>query len=161
MRAILDVLRVVPVGLVLIACHSQAAGTAPPTINEDLLSGDEMVDLCVNLHTNAAKYPDELTRMNLDLRAKYSPQFAQMLRDPELRKQAEATGVAETAADAASARERCTAFAKPEWGKPQPRNDVSRLEGCYALASCDAEMACIQPIVEPRFAYRAAHGQPH
>jgi hypothetical protein len=147
-----------PLAIALIGCRGQRGTTPPPPVT-DLLSQTEMVELCVELHTNAAACPTEFTKMNLDLRAKYSPEFAQQIADPETRRQAEAAGVAETAADAASARERCTEFAKPEWGKAQPRGDVDRLDACYALTSCDAKMACVQPIVEPRFAYRAANSQ--
>ncbi len=146
--------------LALVACRHQASTTAPATPPSATLSQAEMVDLCVNLHTNVAACPLEFTKMNLDLRAKYSPEFAQMMQDPAMRQAAETEGAAETKADAANARAQCSEFAKPEWGAPQPRTDLAKLDACYAMTNCAAQMQCIAPIVEPRFAYRAAHGQP-
>ncbi|HPH69185.1 MAG TPA: hypothetical protein PLF40_25705, partial [Kofleriaceae bacterium] len=86
--------------LALVACRHQASTTAPATPPSATLSQAEMVDLCVNLHTNVAACPLEFTKMNLDLRAKYSPEFAQMMQDPAMRQAAETEGAAETKADA-------------------------------------------------------------
>ncbi len=115
-----------------------------------------MVELCVTLHQKAEACPGEFVAMNVELRAKYSPEFARLLEDPEARLQIEAAGRAETLADAASARARCAEFAQPQWGPAQPRGDLARMEACYAQATCDARMACLRPFIEPRFAYRAA-----
>lgn len=148
-------------GSLFAGCHAKSTGTtAPPSPADPTLSQAEMVDLCVNLHSKAAVCPSEFTKLNIELRIKYSPEFAQMMQDPAIRQQAQDAGVAETSADAANARERCTEFAKPEWGAAQPRSDLARLETCYAMSSCDGKMQCLQPLIEPRFAHRAKHGQP-
>lgn len=149
-------------GSALAACHSKSSNpTVPPAGAADpTLSQPEMVDLCVNLHSKAAACPAEFTNLNIELRIKYSPEFAQMMQDPAVRQQAQAAGVAETSADAANARERCTEFAKPDWGAAQPRSDLARLDACYAMASCDDKMQCLRPLIEPRFAFRAAHDEP-
>jgi hypothetical protein len=155
-------LAVITAGSALAGCHSKSttASVPPAGAVDPTLSQAEMVDLCVNLHSKAAACPAEFTKLNIDLRIKYSPEFAQMMQDPAVRQQAQAEGVAETSADAANARERCTEFAKPEWGAAQPRSDLARLDTCYAMSSCDGKMQCLQPLIEPRFAYRATHGQP-
>jgi hypothetical protein len=132
---------------------------ASPPDASDLLSTAESIDLCVELHTQVRSCALEFTRLNLSLREAYSPEFAQKLREPGVREQVEAMGVAETDADAAQARERCTEFAKPQWGPPQPRADLARLQVCYAMPGCDDKMTCLRPIIEPRFAYRAQHPQ--
>jgi hypothetical protein len=120
-----------------------------------MLDNDGMVSACVRLHTAVQSCTPEFVGMNLDLRSQYSPEFASMMKDPAIRAEAENEGAAETAADAAQAPERCKEFAKPEWGPPQPKSDVAVLEGCYAKSSCAEKMACIKPIIEPRFAFRA------
>ena len=140
-------------------CHRNATPASVPPAAEPILSQAEMVDLCVNLHSKAAACPAEFTSLNIELRIKYSPEFAQLMQDPAVRQQAQAAGVTETSADAAIARERCAEFAQPAWGAAQPRSDLARLDACYALASCDAKMQCLQPLIEPRFAYRATHRQ--
>lgn len=143
-------------------------GATPPRTDDkakpvakDRLTQAEMVELCVTLHQKAAVCPGEFTDLNIDLRAKYVPEFARMVADPETRAKMRAAGIAETAADAANARERCEEFAQPAWGEPQPRGDLARLDTCYAIAECAGKMTCLRPIIEPRFAYRASHGEPH
>ncbi len=148
-------------GSLFAGCHSTSTGvTASPSAADPTLSQAEMVELCVNLHSKAAGCPSEFTKLNIELRIKYSPEFAQMMQDPAIRQQAQYAGVAETSTDAANARERCTEFAIPEWGAAQPRSDLARLDTCYAMSSCDGKMQCLQPLIKPRFAHRAKHGQP-
>ena len=153
----------ISVVLVLVGCGGTpppADHKPPPTASERLTQA-EMVGLCVTLHEKAAACPAEFTDLNIDLRAQYVPEFAQMIADPETRAKVRAAGIAETTADAANARERCEEFAKPSWGQPQPRADLARLDTCYGLAECAAKMTCLRPIIEPRFAYRAKHGEAH
>jgi hypothetical protein len=148
--------------LPLVIATSCGGAKSTTTQASATLSQPEMVDLCVTLHTKAAACPAEFARLNMGLREQYSPEFAAAMKDPEMRKQVEAEGAAETNADAANAKERCTEFAQPQWGPAAQRSDLARLDACYAEASCDAKMACLRPIIEPRFAYRAAHrGGPH
>jgi hypothetical protein len=152
---------------VAVGCGGSAAapasGAAPqPTDPETaaLLSQEEMVELCVTLHQKVEACPGEFVAMNVELRAKYDPELARLLEDPEARLQIEAAGRAETFADAASARQRCAEFAQPQWGPAQPRGDRARMDGCYAQATCGAQMTCLQPFIEPRFAYRAKQAAP-
>lgn len=119
-----------------------------------------MIALCERLHHEVAPCARAFVQMNLDLRARYSPELAAQLADPEAREAAEQAGMAETAQDAEHAHERCTEFAKPAWGPAQPRSDLARLDACYREASCAAKMSCLRPVIEPRFAYRAAHAGP-
>lgn len=116
-----------------------------------------MVGLCERLHREVVSCTREFVGLNIDLRIKYMPEFAERMADPEFRKAVEAEGAKETIDDAASAHERCVEFAKPAWGQPQPRTDLAALDGCYAQTACDAKMACLRPLIEPRFAYRAQH----
>jgi hypothetical protein len=155
MRSILF-MTVVSVG----ACGGKAA-PATTSQSSDLLTADEMVGLCVKLHTEVTSCAREFVGLNIDLRIQYSPQFADAMKDPAVRAQAEEEGAAETVADAANAQARCTEFARPEWGPAQPRADVATLDGCYAQPTCDAKMVCLRPLIEPRFAYRAEHDGPH
>jgi hypothetical protein len=142
--------------LLVAACRSSAPAPASPPLSEN-----EMIALCERLHHEVVPCAHEFVQLNLDLRAQYSPEFAAQLSDPEVRHAAEQAGEAETAQDAEHAHERCTEFAKPTWGPAQPRSDLARLDSCYREASCEAKMRCLRPVIEPRFAYRAAHGGPH
>ena len=119
-----------------------------------------MVALCERLHHEVVSCPREFVTLNLDLRSKYSPEFAQQISDPEVRSAAIEQGITETANDAAHAHEQCTEFAKPAWGPAQPRSDLEVLEGCYRQAACPERVECLRPVIEPRFAYRAAHDGP-
>ena len=125
-----------------------------------MLSSSEMVALCERLHHEVVSCPREFVTLNLDLRSKYSPEFAQQISDPEVRSAAIEQGITETANDAAHAHEQCTEFAKPAWGPAQPRSDLEVLEGCYRQAACPERVECLRPVIEPRFAYRAAHDGP-
>ncbi|MEZ4401943.1 MAG: hypothetical protein R3B06_18075 [Kofleriaceae bacterium] len=160
-RAVTATRVVVVTAALALACGGATKPAPAPPPAADLLSTDEMVELCVRLHTEVTTCAPEFVGLNLDLRAQYSPEFAQMIADPAVRAQVVAEGVAETAADAADAQARCTEFAQPAWGPAQPRADLATLEGCYAEPACDAKMACLRPVIEPRFAYRAAHDGPH
>lgn len=150
----------------LVAVLSELAGCGSSTSprpagpSPDLLSTSEMVTLCERLHHEVVSCAREFVTLNLDLRSMYSSEFAQQISDPAARTAAIEEGIAETASDAAHAQERCTEFAQPAWGPPQPRSDLEVLEGCYQQTACTAKMACLRPVIEPRFAYRAAHHGP-
>jgi hypothetical protein len=113
--------------------------------------------MCVRLHQEAARCPEDFTRLNLELRAKYVPEMAAALTDPAQRAAIEAQGVEETKADGAIAEERCKEFIKPEWGPPTPKADAAAADQCYQQADCGSRMSCLRPVIEPRYQYRAAH----
>lgn len=143
----------------IVSCGGGASKPAAPAASSDRrMTQDEMVEFCVTLHTKVQSCAAEFTAMNVDLRATYSPEFAAMVSDPAQRQQIIEEGTKESLADAASAQERCVEFAQPSWGEPQPVSDTARLDGCLAQSSCDAKMACLRPLVEPRFAFRARAG---
>lgn len=143
----------------LAACGGGGAKPATPGADPDrLMTQDEMVAFCVTLHSEVQSCAAEFTAMNVDLRATYSPEFAAMVSDPAQRQAIIEQGTQESLADAASAHERCVEFAQPSWGEPQPVGDTARLDACLAQPSCDAKMACLRPLVEPRFAFRARAG---
>jgi hypothetical protein len=145
--------------LVMSGCGSQAAATT--TSQPAMLSYDESVSVCERLHREALPCAAEFIDLNIELRMKYSPEFAQAMKDPATRKEVTEIGLQEVSRDAANARERCSEYAKPEWGPPQPRTDLAVFEACYAKPACPDKMACLRPVMEPRFKYRAEHGSPH
>jgi hypothetical protein len=139
----------------LAACGSNKPAASSAKAGGELLSREEMVPFCMRLHEQGAKCPQQFVAVNVDLRVQYDPQFAEMMKDPAIRAQAEQEGAAETASDAANAKARCEEFVQPAWGPEAPRSHAKAAEGCYAKATCEEKMACLKPIIEPRFAYRA------
>jgi len=126
-----------------------------------MLSYDESVALCERLHHEALACIPEFVELNIELRIKYSPEFAEAMKDPAARKEASEIGRRETVSDAGNAHARCQEFAKPEWGPPQPRTDLAVLESCYAKPACGDKISCLRPVSEPRFKYRAERHSRH
>lgn len=154
-------MRIVLASLMFVGCGSSTPSPTPRPSAADPLTTEEGIALCERLHREAVPCAREFIELNIDLRAKYSPQFAEAVKDPAVRAQAVEAGVAEAAHDAEHARERCTEYVKPQWGPPQPRSDLAVLDSCYAKASCADKMACLRPVIEPRFQYRAAREAEH
>jgi hypothetical protein len=143
--------------LVVLACggHASPSPSPPPASEPAMLSYDEMVALCERLHREAITCADELIDLNIELRMKYSPDFAEAMKDPAARKEAIQVGLTEVRSDATHAHERCSEYAKPDWGAAQPRSDLAVLDGCYAKPACADKIRCMRPVIEPRFKYRA------
>lgn len=148
---------------ILILVVSACGGRAPsnPSPAPATLSYDEMVSLCERLHREAIACAAEFIDLNIELRMKYSPEFADAMKDPAVRKEVTETGLKEVRDDAANAHERCSEYAKPEWGPPQPRGDLAVLDGCYAKQACADKVGCMRPVIEPRFKYRAERQPKH
>lgn len=147
--------------LVVVACGGGAPSSPSPAPEPATLSYDEMVALCERLHREAIACAAEFTDLNIELRMKYSPEFAEEMKDPAARKEVTEIGLKEMRDDAANAHKRCSEYAKPEWGAPQPRSDLAVLDGCYTKPACADKIGCMRPVIEPRFKYRAERQSKH
>ena len=155
-------MRAILIAVVMLGCGSHAAGpSSPPSSPPAVLSYDEGVALCERLHREAVPCAAEFIDLNIELRAKYSPEFAEAIKDPAARKEITEIGLQEVVKDAANVHERCSEYVKPEWGPPQPRADLAVLDACYAKPACPDKIECLRPVMEPRFKYRAEHHSPH
>jgi hypothetical protein len=141
--------------LLVVSCGGgQAPSKAPPSAT---LTTDQAITMCVQLHQQGARCAPEFAKLNLELRAKYVPEFATALADPAQRAAIEAEAIEEIKADGGPAvTERCTEFAKPSWGPLTPRGDAVAADLCYRKVTCDERMSCLRPVIEPRYQYRAA-----
>jgi hypothetical protein len=128
---------------------SSAAGTLAP---------EEATAHCVRLHEQLATCSGEFIDMNLDLRAKYFPEFAKQLASPEARAEIRKEGIAEAIADGTGPigprQERCKEYT--EHGPKVPRGEVAEAEACFQKASCAEKIACLRPSQEVRYSSRAA-----
>jgi hypothetical protein len=145
------------------AAPSQEAPRAQPApapaelAGTDNLPPDEALAFCVVLHEQLAACAGEFIDMNLDLRAKYFPPFAEEVANPTARAEMRKEGVAEAIADGTGPieprRDRCQQYVAH--GPKVPRSDVAESAGCFQKASCAEKIACLRPTQEARYAARA------
>jgi hypothetical protein len=133
-----------------------APASAQPALSDNL-PPDEAAAFCLVLHEQLAACAGEFIDMNLDLRAKYFPPFAQQVADPVARAEMRKEGVAEAIADGTgpieARRDRCQQYVAH--GPKVPRSDVAESTGCFQKASCAEKIACMRPTQEARYAARA------
>jgi hypothetical protein len=123
----------------------------------EVLSPEEATNHCVQLHEQLATCSGEFIDMNLELRARYFPPFAEKLANPADRAEIRKMGIAEAIADGTGPieprRERCKEYV--EHGPKVPRAEVAVAEGCFQKASCAEKIACLRPSQEERYSSRA------
>lgn len=120
----------------------------------DTLAREAAVDFCVELHEHGARCAGEFLDTLMGLRAKYNPQFAQMLADPERAKMMREEGLKEVAADGTgpieSRRARCGEYV--DHGPPTSPQDAAAMRECFALQACGELVQCLSGPLEHRMA---------
>lgn len=148
--------RLVPALVVLSV--SACASRSPVVSSEAQLDAPSATALCLRLHEQGAQCVDGFNTLLVELREKHDPRFAELLSRPGLRQQVLEEGRAEVLADGTGPLEqreaRCAGFV--EHGPAVPAADGPALERCYALSSCEERLECIKPVLDVRFATRAA-----
>lgn len=139
------------------ASASAASVDAAPAPSSDALSLEEGTAFCVRLHESVVPCAGEFIDLNIDLRSRYFPEFAQKLSTPEARAEARKLGIEEVQADGAGPleprRQRCRGYA--QHGPPTPRSAVPPMEVCFAKAACAEKIECMRPVLDARFKARA------
>ncbi len=140
------------------AAHEESAAPAGQASAAGAsLAPEEAADHCVRLHEQLATCAGEFIDMNLDLRAKHLPPFAEKIANPGARAEIRKEGIAEAIADGTGPveprRERCKQYV--EHGPQVRRGEVAEAEACFQKASCVEKVACLRPSQEERYAKRA------
>ncbi len=138
-------------------CRSRA-GEPGPGQEKATLGTEQATAMCLRLYEQGAACLDPFADLLLELRAEHDPRFADMIADPGLRKDLRRAVRQEALAGGSGPlperRRRCGEYAR--LGPPVPSGDPAALEACYALADCQARVACMRPVLEHRFKARAA-----
>ncbi len=134
-----------------------AAHPEQPSAGAATLSSEDAARFCVTLHEQMASCAPEFIDMNIDLRSKYFPAFAQKASDPATRAEMRDEGIKEALADGTGPleprQERCKQYV--EHGPPVPSGDVAQATVCFKKATCAEKMACLRPSQEQRYQDRA------
>jgi|SoiMethySBSTD1v2_1073268.scaffolds.fasta_scaffold20532_3 hypothetical protein len=129
------------------------AGTAAT----DQLTLDQSVDFCVRLHEQVAPCAGEFIDLNIELREKHFPDFAEKAKDPKTRAAMHDEGIKEVLADGTGPleprRQRCKEYA--EHGPPTPKSAVPKMEACFAKSACKEKVECMRPVLDERYGKRA------
>lgn len=148
----------VPALVLLSVSVSACASRSPGNPSEAQLDAPSATSLCMRLHEQGAQCADGFNALLVDLREQHDPRFAELLKQPGLREQILVEGRAEVLADGTGPHEqreaRCAEFV--EHGPAVPAADGPALERCYTLSSCEKRLECMRPVLEVRFATRAA-----
>lgn len=140
------------------ASSPSGAGATESAGGSESLGLEQSIDFCVRLHEQAVPCAGEFIDVILELREKYFPEFAAQMVDDTARARIREKGIEETLVDGTGPveprRDRCKEYVVN--GPPTPRSVVSEAEACYTATTCEERMGCLRPLLEARFAERAA-----
>ncbi len=139
------------------------ADSPPPAVSAPLppAAEAEATASCMRLHEQMATCAEHFTPLMVELRVKYEPGFAAMLKRKGMRAKILAAGIEETRQDGSGPKEprlqRCAQWVRS--GPRIPDDESARMSACWELETCEKKAACARPMLEQRLSARAREGK--